>query len=64
VTIQLTGLFTLFQDENDFQVGFVARDGAVLDQHVHVLDMGGLDIPKRAGGTLDGLVDCILETLL
>ncbi len=56
--------FRVFEDKGDGQVDLVAADVAVLDQHVHILDPGALDIPKAAGGTVDGCVDRVLETLL
>src|SRR5215217_9348295 len=52
VAIQLSGLLPLVQDEDNFQVGFVALDVAILDHHVHVLDMSPLDISQGASGTL------------
>jgi hypothetical protein len=45
----LTGRLAFLQDEDDFQIDLVAPDGSVLYQHVHVLDVSGLDIPEGAG---------------
>ena len=60
----LSGLLSLFQDERDRQVNLVAGDVAILDQHVLVLDPSTLDVPEGAGGTLDGLVNGVLEALI
>src|SRR5215204_1805115 len=62
--LALTGRLAFFQYEDDFQIDLVAPDGSVLYQHVHVLDMSGLDIPEGAGGPVNGLVYCIFEALL
>lgn len=64
VDLRLSGLLALFEDEGDRQVDLVTLDIAILDHHVHVLDMSALDISKGASGTFDGLVDRILEALV
>ena len=39
MAIQLSELLSLVYDEDNFQVGLVARDVATLDLHINVLDM-------------------------
>ena len=63
-SLALSGLIAFFEDEDDFQVRFVAGDVAILDQDIHVLDMSALDVTKSAGGAVVGLVNRIFEALL
>ena len=52
------------QHEGDFKVDLVARDGAVLDHDVLILDPGTLYVPQGLGGPSYALLDGILKALL
>src|SRR5829696_6731681 len=59
----LTGLLALLQYKGYRHIDLVARNVAVLDHDVHVLDPGALDVAEGAGCAVDALVDGILEAL-
>src|SRR5919107_2209754 len=50
--------------EGDFKVDLVARDVAILDHDVLILDPSALYVPQSLGGPSYALLDSVLEALI